>query len=376
MYIPGMHEFYEAMNQELLHHMEQAQAAQHDQHVIDAQHGPLDDLHGPFDTHHGHIDDSHVGGLGDLRPDADYPDTTHQGVPHHEDAPGFLERLTPSILSGAASAAIKFVAEAATDAFLSQAFLGDAHPSGGAHSTHDAEHPAPTTHSLSIGHNDGDGFIHQNDNHTCAIVSQEMILHQFHLHDPQTGEPISENKLVDDANANGWLSEHGTSVSNLGKILDHYGVANHVGHDWPHLINDLAAGHQVVMAVNGDRLWNDHSPWTDFANLFGNHPNHAIVVRGMHVDEHGAINVVINDPGSADGAGLEYPLIHFQSAIDSSGFHYVATDHAPADWSPSPEIVALRTDVVNHEPVMESRSFAESLESLNEAERNTFLRDL
>ena len=86
------------------------------------------------------------------------------------------------------------------------------------------------------------------------VVSQQMILHQFHSSDPQTGEPLSEARLVYDATAHDWLTDHGTSFGDLGRLLEHYGVASHEGHDWPHLIHDLAAGHQVVMGVNADRL--------------------------------------------------------------------------------------------------------------------------
>jgi len=65
---------------------------------------------------------------------------------------------------------------------------------------------------------------------------------------------------VYDATANGWLTDHGTTLHDLNKLLDHYGIASHEGHDWAHLARDLAAGHQVVMAVDAHDLWNDPGP--------------------------------------------------------------------------------------------------------------------
>ncbi len=65
------------------------------------------------------------------------------------------------------------------------------------------------------------------------------------------------------------------------------------------------------------------APFSEFFNLFGNQANHAVVIKGLKVDDHGHVVVVINDPGQADGAGVEYPLEHFQSAIESAHMHYV-----------------------------------------------------
>ena len=344
MMIPGIQDFYDHINQHMDHEIE---------HTIQNPHPQLTSHHDsvvpdPHDALDAHADHS----LG--------------GVQHEESH--LIDLLIPSALQGIVTGAVKFAAEMATDAILTHGLLASVHPHG-----HD-------NHHLQVGSIEGDGFIHQTTGFTCAVVSQQMILHQFHLVDPQTGEPISESKLVYDATANGWLTEHGgTSIENLGKLLDHYGVPNHDGHHWPELLQDLAAGHQVIMAVNADNLWSEHSQFSDLMNFFGNHPNHAIVVKGLHVNDHGQVMVVVNDPGQADGAGVEYPLNHFQSAVDSLHMHYVATDHAPPDWNPANEIRALAihdAPEFSHHPSATPDTFSTTLSEMTEIERNNFLRDL
>jgi hypothetical protein len=350
--IPGIKDFYDGLNHQLAHEIEQA---------ADEAQPPADDSHEL--THHDDGHDSLDDALRAVHADAHHQDEHAE----HPDDGGLLDTLLPAALQGAAFAVLKFAVENLTEAFLSETQLGSSESP--AH-----QHADP----LHVGSTDGDGFTHQTTGFTCAVVSQQMILHQFHLNDPQTGEPISEARLVYDATAHGWLSDHGTSFADVGKLLDHYGVANHEGHDWPHLVRDLASGHQVVMGVNADRLWHDHGPYSDFVNLFGNHPNHAIVIKGLKVDDHGHVVVVINDPGQADGAGVEYPLEHFQSAIESAHLQYVATDHAPPDWAPAAAIRALAIDHQSGESTADDHSpgLSTNTATMSDRDRALFLRDI
>ena len=106
-----------------------------------------------------------------------------------------------------------------------------------------------------VGSPDGDGFTHQTTAFTCAVVSQKMILDQFHVHDPRTGEPVSEAQLVYDATVHGWLDDHGTALNDMAGLLEYYNVDCHHDVGWNHMINDLAQGHQVMIAVNAGGLW-------------------------------------------------------------------------------------------------------------------------
>jgi hypothetical protein len=201
---------------------------------------------------------------------------------------------------------------------------------------HDAH--GGTAHALTVGSPDGDGFTHQRTAFTCAVASQKMILDLFNVVSDRTGKPLTEDELQYAGIAHGWLSEHGTSVNDMGRLLDYHGVACHHGSGWPELIHDLAAGHQAIVALNADGLWTSH-PWlAPLTHVFGQSPNHALVLKGLRVDEQGHVMVVVNDPGREDGGGNEYPLSQFQDALHDHGFRFVATDQPPPDWIPSPTL--------------------------------------
>ena len=67
---------------------------------------------------------------------------------------------------------------------------------------------------------DAAGFVHQTTSFTCAVVSQQMVLQGF-------GIPIGEAELVYEATANGWLTSGGTTIENLGRLLEYHGVPVH-----------------------------------------------------------------------------------------------------------------------------------------------------
>jgi hypothetical protein len=262
--------------------------------------------------------------------------------------------------------------------------------------------PLPAHEPHGVGQAAGDGFTPQTTSFTCALVSQKMILDQFGVTDPRTGQPVSESLLVFEATSNGWLTEHGTTLENMTNLLELHGIPCHHGHDWGHLVHDLAQGHQVAIAVNSDELWHD-SPWSNFLHqMMPGHPDHAVVLKGLKVDAHGHVSVVINDPGRPDGAGVEYSLDQFQAALGSGSFHYIASDIAPEGWHAEAAVQqALHPDAfqeASHDAVLspedylqpgrlhslhdqhnhdvESADFAQRIEHLDETERNDFLRSL
>jgi len=209
---------------------------------------------------------------------------------------------------------------------------------------HDPEHGdahGGAAHPLTIGSPDGDGFTPQTTVFTCAVVSQKMILDAFRMVSDRTGKPFSERELQYEAEAHGWLSDHGTSLADVGKLIDYHGIDCHHGSGWPELLHDLAGGHQAIVALNANGLWTSLPQLSPLMHIFGQNPNHALVLRGLRVDEQGHVMVIVNDPGRTDGAGNEYPLSQFQNALHNSSFHFVATDNAPPDWSPPPALPSL-----------------------------------
>lgn len=185
-----------------------------------------------------------------------------------------------------------------------------------------------------IGDADGSGFISQTTDFTCAIVSQQMVLNDFGILNPVTGEPFSEAQLTYDATINGWL-DGGTSPEDLGNLLEHYGVDNHHGRGLENMTYELAQGHKVIVGVDADELWHSDNILANELKdaFFGETANHALVVKGIKFSDTGEPIVVVNDPGMQDGSGKEYPLEVFQEAFQDSGCYYVATDSPPPDLS-------------------------------------------
>jgi hypothetical protein len=181
-----------------------------------------------------------------------------------------------------------------------------------------------------LGDPDGSGHIAQSTAFTCAVVSQQMILNDFGILNPDTGEPFSEAQLVYDATIHGWLNE-GTHPDDMGNLLEYHGVPCHKGSGLENMIKELARGRKIIVGVDANELWNqDNKLLNDFQDAFiGESANHAIVVKGIKHDEYGAPVIVVNDPGMPDGAGVEYSLDVFHDAFKDSGCYYVATNNAP-----------------------------------------------
>ena len=172
----------------------------------------------------------------------------------------------------------------------------------------------------------------------CAVAAQASIINQFHPDHPLT---------IDDADyiafANGWYHPGGgTAPEDVGKLFDVFDIPHHqVDHaSLDQLVSELQAGHRIIVGVNSAELWNE-GPLSEFWNWlikeFGldtahfNPADHAVCVTGINVSDPAHPTVVLNDSGTPDGAGIEYPLDRFMDAWQNSDFHYIATNAAPPD---------------------------------------------
>ncbi len=192
---------------------------------------------------------------------------------------------------------------------LGRSFFQDQHGSGPVFGT-----PAEDRHN----------WVEQTTPFTCAVVSQEMILHAF-------GINASESQLTYEATANGWLSGGGTSMENMSRLLELHGVESHTVSNGSidSLVNELAQGHKVIAAVDSSDMWKTGSIWDDIFQ--SHHADHAIVITGLDIRDSAHPKVYINDPGDPAGAGKAYPLDEFLTAWGDGGNLFVATDHAPTD---------------------------------------------
>ena len=58
-----------------------------------------------------------------------------------------------------------------------------------------------------------------------------------------------------DATVHGWLTDHGTSIDDMGRLLKFYGIDCHHGHGLAPMMQELADGKKVIVAVDADELW-------------------------------------------------------------------------------------------------------------------------
>ena len=179
-------------------------------------------------------------------------------------------------------------------------------------------------------------FIQQPDDHSCALRSQQIILRDF-------GIDIPFKNLEKIAKENGVYSDDGTSMCDVGKVLDIAGVGMHqvIGCNMFDLTNELAQGHRVIVGVDANELWYNDSITDKLKNWFdditGNQGgNHALIVAGVEVNPNNPsdVKVVLTDPGSGD-LRIEYPMKQFMDAWKDTNCFMAATD-APAPYQYDP----------------------------------------
>ena len=158
----------------------------------------------------------------------------------------------------------------------------------------------------------------QSEANSCAVCCQEFIAEQL------LDREFSETELSEYARGRGWYDpESGTPVNDTGKVLEALGLE--VERSWGVELRDLAeelhSGGKIICGVNNMILADP-----EFARLPGLSANHAVEVIGIDTSDAAQIQVILNDPGRADGKGLRVSADTFQKAWDTSG-NFAATVH-------------------------------------------------
>jgi|GEM_PF-3882161 len=99
-----------------------------------------------------------------------------------------------------------------------------------------------------------------------------------------------------------------------------------------HLMNELASGHKVIVAVRAQHIWRDEGFGSDLAHSLGLHSrNHAILLSEINTDDPEHIRVRLFDPGGGRERVISWDL--FEKAAEDAVFDITATDQsAPEFW--------------------------------------------
>lgn len=166
---------------------------------------------------------------------------------------------------------------------------------------------------------------------SCAPTAEGSIIRQF-------GFEGTSADFAEISQTNGWYKPgEGTSPSDMGKMMDAFGIRNHTNENAS--INDLADelrhGHGVIVGVRSDQLWN-LGPMSELWNAvksgigLDTHEfspaDHALAVTGIDLRDIEHPLVILNDSGDPRGQAISYPLDRFMDAWENGNFAYVATD--------------------------------------------------
>lgn len=154
---------------------------------------------------------------------------------------------------------------------------------------------------------------------TCAVKSQQIILHEF-------GLDMSEDQLAQIALDNGWFNG-GTPPEHVGKLIAGAGIPvtlrdNANIYD---LAEQLANGHKIIVGVDASELYNG-GIWEWIKEIFmGPQPDHALIVAGIDNTDPANPMVILTDPGTGDVC-KPYPLDTFMDAWRDSNCFMMSTD--------------------------------------------------
>ena len=148
----------------------------------------------------------------------------------------------------------------------------------------------------------------------CAVRCEEYILHRFGIH-----KALWE--LEELALSEGWLSDEGALVEDLGNTSRYFGlqVERESDADVPLIALALAQGKQVIAAVDGGELIGDPVEERLEDVFAGGIVDHCVVVLSVDVE---ADEVALFDPAFGP-IPLTVSIAHFLDAWADSAYHCV-----------------------------------------------------
>lgn len=155
----------------------------------------------------------------------------------------------------------------------------------------------------------------QGDSGPCAVYSQTFAFNSL------TGKNISPESMVDLARAEGIYTEDGTTMEDMGKLLQVAGLDADMryGSSVQDLTDCWSQGGKTIVTLDSDEIW--YGERDTF--LMPQSPDHAVEVIGIQGADTDSPMVILNDPGTPDGCGLCVPMDVFMDAWEDSGYQLV-----------------------------------------------------
>lgn len=162
----------------------------------------------------------------------------------------------------------------------------------------------------------------------CSLECEKYILNMFNVE-------FDETTLLDESVEQGWLSDAGTALHNIGRQLEGRGL--HVTRQYNcnigNIAEAIAGGECVIAAVDGGELLGDHDEEMHEDICIGEIPDHTVVVTSCDM-ENGTVSVFDpNSPNSED----TYPIEQFMDAWnDSQNFMLSVAPYGSKAYIPKP----------------------------------------
>ena len=166
------------------------------------------------------------------------------------------------------------------------------------------------------------------DESHCSLECEKYVLGRI-------GVDFDEDSLLQDALRNGWQKKDGTALHNIGRHLENQGL--NVTRRFKCTLEDirtaLAAGDHLIAAVDGGELIGDPVEELKEDILFGQIPDHTVVVLAYDVEKD---MVTLFDPDSPN-AEDSYPVSRFADAwADSKNYLVTITTKDMNTYIPKP----------------------------------------
>jgi hypothetical protein len=181
-------------------------------------------------------------------------------------------------------------------------------------------------------------FQTQNHADTCGIAVQQSII------EDTTGVHLSENQLIQTAqNHDLYHQGMGTPVSHVGDLVSletNVPVEKHFGGSLAEIAEKIANGEHVMVSVNAQIanvpdsqsiLGSLSSQILDSTVQNNQVANHVEEVIGIGIKNNDPLHpvVIVNDPSSVDGKGVEIPAEQFTAAWETGGNFMASTVNHP-----------------------------------------------